>query len=218
MAHLFVDLYDRVDSPNPYHTFDDQNENNRLFFHDLNVFGAADKAARVVVRPGDEYRTGDHIRMLDRVRRSNNVTISVDPAVAGDVDLNKVIVENGNNFADKAAAVLIVTNPNQNGSFRLRVSLYDQVGQEFPTLILYDWEFPPSLRFADLNLFHFADRAAFIRVEQGPNYINGDRIILWDALETGKNTQSYGIGEYDLNIDNFADKAAGVEFDLQPPV
>lgn len=213
MAHLFVNLYDRVDSPNPFHILDDQNENNRLYFHDLNAFSAADKAARVVVRPGDEYRTGDHIRLLDKVRRSNTPSRSVDPAVVGDVDLNRI------DFADKAAAVQIVTNSDPNGGFRLRVLLYNSPEQtEIPDLVLYDWEFPPSVRFADLNLFGYADTVAYIRVQKGPNYKSGDRIFLWDSLESGSDSMAYEPGDYDLNVDGWADKAAGVEFDLQPPV
>jgi len=222
MAHLFVDLFDRVGDPVPYYTLDDQDENNRLFFHDLNIHGAADRAARVRIRRGDEFRRGDHIRLMDRVRRSNTDTISVDPDVTGDVDLNRVIFNNAG-FADRTAAVLIVTNPNQDGGFRLRVKLLDRVGQEFPTLILYNWEFPPRLRFADLNLFNFADKTAFIQVERGPNFRDGDRIILWDELKAGTITQTLEPGDFDLNTlvhsdGNWADKVAAIEFDLQPPV
>lgn len=212
MTHLFVDLYDRTNSANPFHTFDDQNENNRTLFYDLNVVGAADRAARVVVRRGDAYTVGDHIRLFDQVRNSNTATVSVDPAVSRDANLNAV------DFADKAAAVQIVHNPHRSGSYRLRVSLYDRVGQRLPNLILYDWEFVPNQRIADLNLFHFADKAAFIRVERGPGYRRGDRILLWDSLRAGSRTQSYGPGAWDLNRDGWADKAAAVEFDLQPPV
>lgn len=224
MAHLFVDLFDRVNDQFPSFTLDDRNENNRLFFHDLNIIGVADRAARIVVRRGDEYRRGDHIRLLNRVRRSNTDTISVDPDVAPNVDLNRVLFNN-EGFADKAAAVLIVTNPNPDGSFRLRVQLFDQVQQEFPTLILYDWEFPPSLRFADLNLFVFADKAAFVRIETGSNFRNGDRIILWDALESGSRTITLEPGNFDLNDiihtepgGTWADRVAAIEFDLQSPV
>jgi hypothetical protein len=212
MAHLFVDLYDGVDSANPFHTLDDQNENNRTLFYDLNIVGAADKAARVVVRPGNEYAIGDHIRLRDEVRNSNTGTVSVDPDVTRDVNLNVV------NFADKAAAVEIVRNPSPSGRFRLRVILFDRSGQRSPNLVLYDWEFVPNQRIADLNLFAFADKAAFIRVERGPGYRRGDRILLWDSLRAGSRTQSYGPGTWDLNRDGWADRAAAVEFDLQPPV
>src|SRR5262249_61877892 len=119
MAHIFVDLYDAPNSPHAFHTLDDENENNRTLFYDLNVVGAADRAARVIVRLGAEYRIGDHIRLLDEVRNSNTATVSIDPAVAPDVNLNAL------NFADKAAAIQIVLNPTS--GFRLRVSLYDRV-------------------------------------------------------------------------------------------
>jgi hypothetical protein len=136
---------------------------------------------------------------------------------------------NNTGFADRAAALLIVLNPNENGDFRLRVSLFDQVTQAFPTLILYDWEFPPSFRFADLNFFNFADKTAFVRVERGGLYQVGDRVILRDVLEAG----SLGLSldpliqeEYNLNeitflqdpLSTWADRVAGVQFDLQPPV
>lgn len=131
MAHLFVDLFDRVNYSDPF-TLDDSDVNNRVLFHDLNPLQWADRAARVQVRPGDEFRTGDHIRLRDAVRASNTDTVCVDPGIAGDVDLNMV------GFADRAAAVNIILNPNADGGFRLRVSLFDRVGQAIPNLILYD--------------------------------------------------------------------------------
>lgn len=209
MAHIFVDLYDRVDDSRPRWILDDKNEANRIWFHDLNEHNAADKAARVRLRTGNEYRTGDHVRLLDNVRQSNTANISIDPDVSNNINLNEL------SFADKAAAVKIVSNPNDDGGYRLRVLLYDRVGQQVPHLILYDWEFGPPQKFADLNLFHFADKAAFIRVERGPNYRRGDRIHLWDRLRLPTDKLSLEPGAYDLNANNWADKAAGVEFDLE---
>jgi hypothetical protein len=235
MAHLFVDLYDRLGGRLPCCTLDDHEVSNRQYFHDLNQRAFADQAARVVVRCGDEYRTGDHIRLLDQARPSHTDTIAVDPAIADDVDLNQVIFDN-HGFADRAEAILIVTNPNPDSSFRLRVSLYDQVGQQLPSLVFYDWEYPAVVRLTDLDLFHFANKAAFIRVERGPTYQEGDRIILWETLEHGSRTQALEPGNYDLNqimlLEKrrrgwrsfirerkcWADTVAGIELDLQPQV
>jgi hypothetical protein len=172
MAHLFVDLFDRVNDALPFHTLDDQDVNNRVLFHDLNLARAADKAARVRIRRGGEFRRGDHIRLLDQVRESNTDTVSVDPDIADDVNLNVV------GFADKAAAVKIILNANPNGGFRLRISLFDRVGQTTPNLVFYDFEFVPHETLIDLNRFHFADKAAFVRVERGPNFRQGDRIFV----------------------------------------
>jgi hypothetical protein len=75
----------------------------------------------------------------------------------------------------------------------------------------------------------FADKTAFVRVERGGLYQVGDRVILRDVLEAG----SLGLSldpliqeEYNLNEITFlqdppstwADRVAGVQFDLQPPV
>jgi hypothetical protein len=219
VAHLFVDLYDRVNDKQPYFTIDEQLVNNFVGHYDLNVHHAQDKAARVVVRPGKEYRRGDHIRLLDEVKPGGTDTICIDPDIAADVDLNHVVFNNGG-FADKAAAVVFVFNPNPTGGYRLRVSLYDSaVATQFPTLVLYDWEQPnkSEFDFVDLNPFHFADKAAAIRVESGPDYRVGDRVILLDAGKIGEEGRSFEpSGELiDLNSSSFADKAAGVQFDLQ---
>jgi hypothetical protein len=90
---------------------------------------------------GDEYRTGDHIHLLPKVKPSYADTITIDPAIAADVDLNEVLF-NEHGFAERTEAVLMVTNPNVDGSYRLRVSFYAQVGQKIPSLLLYDWECP----------------------------------------------------------------------------
>jgi hypothetical protein len=211
MVHLFVDIYDSVNDEIPSWILDEQQGNNQDYFKNLNDLYAADKGARVVIRNGAEYQVGDHIRLLDEVRRSNTDTVSIDPKVAVDVDLNKL------DFADKAAAIYFIINPNPRGEFRLRVLLYDTVDQEFPNLILYDWEFQPSYGFVDLNLFNFADKTARVIVEKGPNYKDGDRILLWDSTNKDRG-RSQDIdpryGPVDLNRLNFADKAEAVEFIL----
>ncbi len=235
MSHLFIDLYDRVGDKLPCCTLDDQDVSNRQYFHDLHRRAFADRTARVVIRPGDEYRTGDHIRLLDQVRPEDADTIAIDPAIADDVDLNEVIFDH-RGFADRAEAVLIVTNPHLDSRYRLRISLYDQVGQKFPSLIFYDWEYPRELRLADLNRFHFANKTALIRIEEGPGYQPGDRVILRETLVHGSRTQTLEPGEYDLSqvmlLETrssgswslvrerkcWADTLAGFELDLQPRV
>jgi len=197
MTHLIVELYERFGDKFPCYALDDHEVSNRQYFHDLHQPGIAGRAARVVVRPGDEYRTGDHIRLLDKVRPSYADTIAIDPAVADDVDLNEVLF-NEHGFAERAEAVLIVTNPNVDSSYRLRVSLYAQVGQKIPSLILYDWEYPLGGHLADLNCFHFAHKTAFIRIERGPAYQEGDRVILREALVPGSRTHALEPGDYDL--------------------
>jgi hypothetical protein len=197
MSHLIVEFYEQSGSKFPCCTVDDHDVSNRQYFHDLHRRGLADRAARVVVRPGDEYRTGDHIRLLDRVRPSYADTIAIDPAIAGDVDLNEVLF-NEHSFAERAEAVLIVTNPNVDSSYRLRVSFYAQVGQKIPSLLLYDWECPQGEHLANLECFHFAHKVASIRVEKGPAYQAGDRAILREALTAGSQAYALEPGDYDL--------------------
>ena len=197
MSHLMVELYERFGDKFPCCTLDDHDVSNRQYFHDLHRYGLADRTARVIVRPGNEYRTGDHIRLLDKVRQNYADTIAIDPAIAGDVDLNEVLF-NEQGLAERAEAVLIVTNPNVDSSYRLRVSLYAQVGQKIPSLILYDWEYPSGGRLADLNCFHFANKAAFIRVERGPAYQEGDRVILRETVASGSQTYALEPGDYNL--------------------
>lgn len=234
MTHLIVELYEQFDDRFPCCTLDDHDVSNRQYFHDLRRLGSADLADRVVVRPGDEYRTGDHIRLLDRVRRSYADTIAIDPAVADDVDLNEVLF-NEHGFADRAEAVLIVTNPNVDSSYRLRVNLYAQMGQKIPSLILYDWECPLGEHLADLNCFHFANKAAFIRVERGPAYQEGDHVILREAVAAGARSHALEPGDYDLTRflveegrdeaqpvvrprKSWAETIAAIELELQPRI
>ena len=234
MTHLFVDLYDRVGDKLPCCTLNDHDVNNRRYFYDLHRRGVAEHVTRVVIRRGDEYRTGDHIRLFDKSRADDSDTIAIDPANAADVDLNDVIF-NAQGFADRAAAVLIVTNPNPDSSFRLRISLYDQVGQKLPSLIFYDWEYAPDVQLADLNHFHFANKAAFIRIEKGPNYQAGDQVILWETLARDSRTHQLDPGDYDLkrlmleesgagswsfiqDRKSWAKTVSGLELDLQPRV
>jgi hypothetical protein len=197
MSHLIVELYERFGDRFPCCTLDDHEVSNRQYFHDLQQRGIADRAARVIVRPGDEYHIGDHVRLLDKVRRSYADTVVIDPVIANEVDLNEVLFDE-QGFTERAEAVLIVPNPNIDSSYRLRVSLYAEVGQKIPSLVLYDWEYPLSECLADLNYFHFANKAAFIRVERGPAYQEGDRIVLRGAPTTDARSYALEPGDYDL--------------------
>jgi hypothetical protein len=234
MSHLFIDLYDQVCDRLPCCRLDDHEAGRRRYFHDLHHYGAADQVDRVVIRPGDEYRGGDHIRLLDRASPSQADTIVIDPAIIDDVDLNEVLFDD-RSFANRAEAVLIVTNPNSDSSYRLRLSLYDRLGQELPSLIFYDWEYSADMPLADLNLYHFANKAEFIRIEKGPAYQAGDRVILRENLVQGSRTYVLEPGEYDLHqfvlteeprrarsfireIRFWADSVAGIELDLQPAI
>lgn len=233
MTHLFVDLYDQVEDKFPCCTLDDHDVGSRQYFYDLGQWSSADLADRVVIRPGDEYRTGDHIRLLDEAKPGHTDTIAIDPAIAADVDLNQVIFDD-RGFADRASAILILTNPNPDSSFRLRLSLYDRVGQKYPSLVFYDWEYPADLHLADLNQFHFANKTAFIRIERGPAYEYGDRAILRESLEHGGRCLTLEPGEYNLCqlmlLENirpdawsfihpkkcWAETVVGIELKLQP--
>ncbi len=234
MSHLMVELYERVDDRFPSCTLADHDLHRRQCFYDLHPRGVADRAARVVVRPGDEYRTGDHIRLLDKARPGHADTIAIDPAIAADVDLNEVLF-NKDGFAERAKAVLLITNPDVGGNYRLRVSLYAQVGQKIPSLLLYDWECPKRGLLADLEWFHFAHRVAFIRVEKGPAYQAGDRIILREAPATGCRSYMLEPGDYDLTRfmveesrevrrsiirerKSWAENLAALELNLQPQI
>ncbi len=211
MAHLTVQLFDRVTDIVPQVRIDD---GGGVLFHDLHntdpVFD--DKAARVRVVPGGDYRRGDHIRLLDRVRQGDTAAVSIDPDIDDDVDLNRL------RFADKTAAVKIILNPDPLGRFRLRVSLFDRVDQRTPNFVLYDFEFPPEGGPADLHLFEFDDKAAFVILERGPDFQSGDRIILQDTVEAGGRELSIvSTGEQtevDLNTRGFADRAAALRFEF----
>ena len=197
MTHLFVDLYDRVDDRFPCCTLDDHDVNHRQYFHDLRQNGMADRADRVVVRYGDEYRPGDHVRLLGQIKPRYVDTIAVDPMIAAEVDLNEVIFRD-QGFANRAEALLFVTNPNPDCSFRLRVSLYDQVRQQLPSLVFYDWEYPPGLGSIDLNLFHFAHKVALVCIERGPAYQTGDKVLLWAVMEPKAQALALEPGDHDL--------------------
>jgi hypothetical protein len=219
MARLFVTLFDSVTVDSRFINITDEIEGNRKLFHNLNRANPPfvdqpfpDKAARVRVLQGDEYRRGDHILLLDRVRQGNTATVAVDPdVVEGDVDLNQV------GFADRAAALKMILNPNPTGGFRLRVELFDRFGQRPPDLVLYDWQYPPEEGPADLNFYHFADRTAFVILERGPDFREGDTVFLQDTVD-GENELEIRPSQQktpiDLNTENFADKAAAVRFEL----
>jgi hypothetical protein len=218
MTHLKVELFDRLDDEDPGATLGDLNPetNKRQLFWDLHhVFSDtdfADKARRVRVERGGEYRRGDHVILLDEVRQSDTRAVSIDPDVDADVDLNLV------GFADKAAAAKIVLNPHEDGAFRLRIQLFDEVNRRVPHLVLYDWQFPPEEGPADLNTFHFADKAAFVILDRGPAFVDGDTVVLQDKVGGGSEELSIPsegpTTEVDLNTKNFADKAAALRFAL----
>lgn len=229
MSHLYIDLYAQVDDKFPCCTVEDHEVHNRRYFHDLHWLGVADRAARVVVRPGEEYHRGDHIRLLGEARLSQTDTVAIDPLIAADVNLNEVIFDDCG-FSERAEAVLIVTNPNPDSSFRLRVSLYDQTGQKLPSLIFYDWEYPQQLGPINLAQFHFNHKAAFIRLEAGPDYKPGDKVSLQAALEPDAQAACpLEPGDYDLTHFlvpagegvvrpqiSWARVLSGIEFRLQP--
>ena len=218
MTHLNVELFDRLDDEDPGATLGDINPETgtRQLFWDLHHVNSdtdfADKARRVRVERGDEYRRGDHVILLDEVRQSDTRAVSIDPDVEADVDLDLV------GFADEAAAAKIVLNPNVDGAFRLRIQLFDEVNRRVPHLLLYDWQFPPEEGPADLNTFHFADKAAFVILDRGPAFGDGDTVVLQDKVGGGSEElriPSEGpTTEVDLNTKNFADKAAALRFEL----
>lgn len=197
MSHLFVELYEKVGDRFPCCILADHDLYRRRYFYDLHWRGVADLAGRVVVRPGLEYRFGDHIRLLHQARLRYTDTVTVDPAIAADVDLDMVLF-NHHGFAGRAEAVMIVTNPNPDSSYRLRVSLYDQVGQLLPSLIFYDWEYPATEALVNLNQFHFDKKTAFIRVEPGPAYQQGDKVFLRETMAVNSRTYPLEPGNYDL--------------------
>jgi hypothetical protein len=113
------------------------------------------------------------------------------------------------------------------------MSLYDQVGQLWPSLIFYDWEYSTDQPIAYLSQFHFEQKAAFIRVEAGPAYQPGDRVILRESRSTGTPSLALEPGDYDLtewllpiaevspwqphNLhQSWAEMVVAVELDLQP--
>jgi len=221
-SHLVVGFFNRVEEDMPMFILSDINPNDPkklINSYDLNLAGVADKTAKVTVNSGLEYIRGDHIRLLDEVNRPQTDTVSIDPDIRSEVDLHKVIFNN-KGFDDRAAGIEFVRNPNKSGGFRLRVRLYDMVPNSsddwaHPSLILYDWEFP-NFQETDLNNFHFADRTAAIWVEKGPDYIEGDRIIVSDHRGSSSDIRTYYEGKHYLNREGWADKIATVTFDLVP--
>lgn len=234
MTHLYVELYDQPHAQFPCYTLDDHDVNQRQYFHNLTHHEAADKAVRVVIKPGDEYRTGDHIRLMREVGRPHTDTVAIDPVIADDVDLNQLYYE-VQATENRTAAVLIVTSPNPDSGYRLRVSLFKDAEQQLPSLLFYDWEYPSQTRPIDLNRFHFAHKTAIITIEPGPNYQDGDRILLREGAAASSRTHALEPGSYDLHQlmperkavagaplirtrRNWAELLAGLEFDLRPQV
>jgi hypothetical protein len=108
----------------------------------------------------------------------------------------------------------------QYGPYRLKVSLYDDPGQpiENPNYVFYDTQFRDENYFINLNDYDFADKTAGILIEKGPNYRNGDYIMLYDAVDTNEGSIPLSPGPYyfyDLNDYGWADRAAGLAFRLQ---
>jgi hypothetical protein len=84
--------------------------------------------------------------------------------------------------------------------------------------VLYDWQFPPEEGPADLNTFHFADKAAFVIIDRGPAFVDGDTVLLQDKVGGGGEElfipSDEPTTEVNLNTKNFADKAAALRFAL----
>ena len=172
---LFVDLYDRVTDPQPQ--VRGVNDEDDGPFFDLNTRNFADKAARVMIRQGPDYRVGDHVQFLDKAQPHNTNVVCVDPDITpnGDANLNDVL--NSGNFADRAAALAFVLNPNADGAFRLRVRLYDTLQQadELPSLVLYDWQADGN-QVVDLQPFFFVRKAAKVGVDMMPGVEAGPHV------------------------------------------
>jgi len=169
---------------------------------DLNAVGWADRAARIKVVPGDNYRVGDHVRLLDAVNANATNVRAIDPDVEGDVDLNLI------DFADKAAGVELVLNPRLS-TYRLRVQLFDTLAADAPpTLVFYDWD--AAANALDLNLFHFAGKAARVRVDKGPCYVDGDRIV----ASSSSDFVEWWPGDHNLNDGGWADRVVALQFKL----
>ncbi|HRV92574.1 MAG TPA: hypothetical protein P5526_10465 [Anaerolineae bacterium] len=234
MTHLYVELYDRPHAQFPCYTLDDHDVNQRQYFHNLTHHESADRAVRVVIKPGDEYRTGDHIRLMREIGCPHTDTVAIDPIIADDVDLNQLYYE-AQAIENRTAGVLIVTSPNPDSGYRLRVSLYKDADQRLPSLLFYDWEYPSRTRPLDLNRFHFAHKAAVITIEPGPNYEAGDRVLLREGLGGASRIHALEPGTYNLHQlmperkaaaamplirtrRNWAELLAGLEFELQPRV
>jgi hypothetical protein len=218
VTHLEVELFDRLDDEDPGATLRDINPETgkRQLFWDLHHVDSgtdfADRTRRAKVERGSEYRRGDHVILLDEVRQSDTDAVSIDPDVEADVDLNLV------GLAVKAAAAKIVLNPNEDGAFRLRIQLFNEVNRRVPNLVLYDWQFPPEEGPADLNTFHFADKTAFVIIDRGPTFVDGDTVVLQNKVGGGSEELSIPsegpTTEVDLNTKNFADEAAALRFEL----
>jgi hypothetical protein len=182
-AHLQVALYDRVSDSTPMATFTDQDQTGP--FLNLNYWGVADRAARVVVTKGPAYQPGDHLRLLDRTQTSGTDMIDLDPATVGQAvlneDLNKV------SFADKAAAMQFFQSPT---AFAPRIDLYDTVNQPYPNLSIYSWQADAWGRvyLTDLN---FRAKAARVNIVDG-----SVALATWNPAFA---TRVMAPGSYDLN-------------------
>lgn len=208
--HLFVKLFDAVTDASPTVEFNDEDDD---VFYDLRTRNFAGKAARVDLVKGSDYRVGDHVQLLDAATETGSAnTVCADPDVNMSVNLNNVL--NGAGFADRAAAAKIILNPNADGSYRLRVNLYDTVGQpdDCPSLILYDWEFAMKGNLADLNRSCFADKAAKVIVDAGPGLQPGDFVNLRDQVGASAGVRVEPGRSVNLNDYKVADKAAAVSF------
>lgn len=197
MAHLYVDLYTEAEDRLPCYRLDDHNSDDRQYFHALDRYGASGKTSRVVVKPGDEYRLGDHICLFEQSRPGDTDTIIIDPDISTDVKLRQITLDEGG-LVDHTAAILFVTNPNRDSRFRLRISLYDTVGAELPWLVFYDWETSLRENLTNLERFRFANKTAFILIDEGPAYQSGDLVILRARTEAKAPMLALEPGGYDL--------------------
>ncbi len=196
MSRLKIELYDTVAmSEKPFLVLEDSQPQ----FYDLNKYHAADKATRIRVTRGDEYRYGDHVRLYDDVREFNTPTICVDPAMVHHVNLNQVF--NNGHFADRAAAISIILNPmeqpHETGRwYSKRIALYDHADQVAPSLVFYDWQFPNSR--VELENFHFKGRASRMVYAGAPGRENGIQLF------HEKSISSFQAGAYDFSTDTWS--------------
>ena len=98
---------------------------------------------------------------------------------------------------------------------RLTVELYDAIGDVNPFLIITD-----DVPFVDLNDRNGADKAARVVVKRGSEYHPGDHVRLLDEVQL-VDTDMITVdplvaADVDLNAMGFADRAAGLAFELNP--
>jgi len=227
-ARLRLDLYDRTRSdpsqryPN-LSLYDWEFTPNTVL--DLGRLNFSHKTAEAIVTPGSSYQEGDHVRLSVAAQTQGTDIVTVDPAVAPDVDLNYVTL-NGSRWADNVAGVTFDLNPGQ--ASRLRLDLYDRTradpGQRYPNLSLYDWESPPG-SVIDLGPVNFFHKAAEAVVTEGKAYREGDHVrLMGHAHVSATDVMTVDpavVADVDLSLmplngSTWADNPGGVLFQLDP--